>query len=211
MKSPVPCARSRFEPGSLKPSSPVPPICIWWWAIRRCSVCTARSRSWQTPRSTATRCGVFLRRCVRNRSSAAFCPRRMPTSPWNWRSTAGRVPCPRLRGHARKRRANRAWPNKFGHGNRRSTLRPAGLQSPSGGSGSSGRTPYRRSLARPHGQPPKVTSVSMRWSKRASLLPFLARVQTGHRFSQKSGSNVVRRRVSSVISLFLGSRVKLKL
>jgi NAD-dependent deacetylase len=54
---------------------------------------------------------------------------------------------------------------------------------------SSGRTPYFRCLARPHGHPPKVTTISTFWSILASLWPFLALVQTGQRFSQNSGLN----------------------
>ena len=52
------------------------------------------------------------------------------------------------------------------------------------GSGSSGRTPYFFCLARPQGQPPNVTTLSMRWRNLAMRLPFLALVQTGQRFSQ---------------------------
>ena len=51
----------------------------------------------------------------------------------------------------------------------------------------------------PQGQPPKVISVSMDCRNRASRLPFLARVQTGHQCSQKSGSNKpLLRSVSSI-------------
>jgi hypothetical protein len=57
---------------------------------------------------------------------------------------------------------------------------------PSGGNGSFGRTPYFRCLARPWGQPPKVTSISTAWMNRARRLPCLAFVQIGHFFSQKS-------------------------
>jgi len=58
--------------------------------------------------------------------------------------------------------------------------------------GSLGRTPYFLCLARPNGHPPKVTAISIAWNIRAILLPFLARVQIGHRSSQKSGSNMIR-------------------
>jgi hypothetical protein len=57
-----------------------------------------------------------------------------------------------------------------------------------GGNGWLGATPYLRCLARPHGQPPNVTCISMVWRNLAMRLPFLAFVQIGHRFSQKSGS-----------------------
>jgi hypothetical protein len=47
-----------------------------------------------------------------------------------------------------------------------------------------GLTPHFFCLARPQGQPPSVTAISMFWRKRAKRLPFLALVQIGHRFSQ---------------------------
>src|SRR5271166_6098635 len=56
--------------------------------------------------------------------------------------------------------------------------------------GSLGRTPYFFCLARPNGHPPKVTAISTACKTWAILLPFLARVQIGHRSSQKSGSNI---------------------
>ncbi len=56
--------------------------------------------------------------------------------------------------------------------------------------GSLGRTPYFFCLARPNGHPPKVTAISTACKAWAILLPFLARVQIGHRSSQKSGSNI---------------------
>ena len=68
-----------------------------------------------------------------------------------------------------------------------------------GGNGSFGLTPYLCCRARPQGQPPKVINVSMDCRNRASRLPLRARVQTGHRCSQKSGSNICRSCVSSVI------------
>ena len=55
------------------------------------------------------------------------------------------------------------------------------------GSGSLGPTPYFRRRARPQGQPPNVTAFSMACRILAILLPLLARVQTGQRFSQNSG------------------------
>jgi len=58
--------------------------------------------------------------------------------------------------------------------------------------GSLGRTPYFFCLARPNGHPPKVTAISTACKTWAILLPFLARVQIGHRSSQKSGSNIIR-------------------
>ena len=58
--------------------------------------------------------------------------------------------------------------------------------------GSLGRTPYFLCLARPNGQPPKVTTISTACKTLAILLPFLALVQIGHRSSQKSGSNIIR-------------------
>jgi hypothetical protein len=52
------------------------------------------------------------------------------------------------------------------------------------GRDSFGFTPYFFRLARPHGQPPKVTNISMAWKNLAIGLPFLALVQIGHFFSQ---------------------------
>jgi hypothetical protein len=57
--------------------------------------------------------------------------------------------------------------------------------------GSSGRTPYLSCLARPQGHPPNVSSVSMVCSHFAQRTPRRARVQTGQRFSQNSGSKSV--------------------
>ena len=57
------------------------------------------------------------------------------------------------------------------------------------GSGSLGFTPYFFCRARPQGQPPKVMNVSMACRNWAKRFPFLALVQTGQEFSQKSGSN----------------------
>ena len=68
-----------------------------------------------------------------------------------------------------------------------------------GGRTSFGRTPYFSCRARPHGQPPNVTSISMACRNRAIRFPRRARVQIGHRFSQKSASNLVR----WVFSLFM--------
>jgi hypothetical protein len=66
---------------------------------------------------------------------------------------------------------------------------PSSIPASPFGSGSLGFTPYFFCRARPHGQPPNVITVSMAWRKRARRFPFLALVQTGQRFSQKSGSN----------------------
>ena len=60
----------------------------------------------------------------------------------------------------------------------------------SGGSGSLGLTPYSLCRARPQGHAPKVTIISMVWRNLAKRFPFRARVHTGHRCSQKSGSNL---------------------
>ena len=57
------------------------------------------------------------------------------------------------------------------------------------GRDSSGRTPYLRCRALPHGQPPKLTSISIAWRKRAIRDPLRALVQMGQSFSQKSGLN----------------------
>jgi len=76
----------------------------------------------------------------------------------------------------------------FGPDHRPSDARPGCVKD----TGSLGRTPYFLCLARPNGHPPKVTAISIAWNIRAILLPFLARVQIGHRSSQKSGSNMIR-------------------
>jgi hypothetical protein len=58
------------------------------------------------------------------------------------------------------------------------------------GRGWSGLTPYLRCLARPQGQPPRVTSISIPCRNLANRLPFLALVQIGQRDSQNSGLNM---------------------
>ena len=58
------------------------------------------------------------------------------------------------------------------------------LRAVPGVNGSFGFTPYFRRLARPHGQPPKVTSISMAWRNRARRWPRLALVQIGQPYSQ---------------------------
>jgi len=57
---------------------------------------------------------------------------------------------------------------------------------------------------RPAGHPPQVRNISIRWKMRANRLPRRARVQTGQRDSQKSGSlrnirNVFRRPPAATI------------
>lgn len=75
---------------------------------------------------------------------------------------------------------------------------PFTIFSLSSGNDSCGRTPYFRRRALPQGQPPKVRADSNACRSFASLLPFRARVQTGQRFSQKSGSKIGMLMLSSV-------------
>jgi hypothetical protein len=75
------------------------------------------------------------------------------------------------------------------------------------GSLSFGRTPYFFCLARPHGQPPKVNSISTACTNPAIREPSLALVQTGQCSSQNSGLNMVSLR-SAVRPLALGAGLR---